>query len=149
MKEYLLKPTMTFTTVAPASGPGKPADRATDELVNALLPAAANVPAARGTNLAGAAPRSLPARQPLPTAVIDPARPLLKLGLDVHLDFIMAVVQQDHAQPKAPRKFTREELVEHVRQRVAEGFQVFCVQEQRSGYHVFIVYPTCCPVQNV
>ena len=71
----------------------------------------------------------LPARRPLPTATIDPARPQLKLGLDVHLDFIMAVAQQDHTQPKAPRQFTRPELVAQVRQWVAEGFQVFCVAE--------------------
>jgi len=41
-------------------------------------------------------------RQPLPTAVIDPAKPLLKLGLDVHLEFIMAVAQKDHANPHTP-----------------------------------------------
>jgi transposase len=72
---------------------------------------------------------ALPPRQPLPTAVLDPSQPLLKLGLDVHLDFIMAVAQPDHANPHAPRKFTRAELVAHVRQRVAEGRQVCCVQE--------------------
>ena len=74
-------------------------------------------------------PRAVPPRQPLPTAVIDPQKPMLKLGLDVHLEFIMAVAQQDHASPHAPRKFTRTELVGHVRQLVAEGHQVFCVQE--------------------
>jgi transposase len=72
---------------------------------------------------------ALPARQPLPTAVLDPNKPLLKLGLDVPLDFIMAVAQQDHANPKAPRKFTRAELVAQVAQWIAEGFQVFAVQE--------------------
>jgi len=71
----------------------------------------------------------LPARQPLPTATLDPARPRLALGLDVHLDFIMAVAQKDHANPQAPRKFTRAELLAHVRQQVAEGCQVFCVAE--------------------
>lgn len=70
-----------------------------------------------------------PPRQPLPTPVIDPAKPLLKLGLDVHLASIMAVAQQDHSHPKSPRQFSREQLVAHVRQQVAEGFQVFCVQE--------------------
>jgi transposase len=54
---------------------------------------------------------------------------MLKLGLDVHLQFIMAVAQKDHAHPHAPRKFTRDQLVVQVRQWVAEGFQVFCVQE--------------------
>jgi transposase len=71
----------------------------------------------------------IPPRQPLPTAVIDPAKPLLKLGLDVHLEFIMAVAQKDHANPHAPRKFTRPQLVTQVQKWVAEGFQVFCVQE--------------------
>jgi len=71
----------------------------------------------------------IPPRQPLPTAVLDPAKPLLKLGLDVHLEFIMAVAQKDHANPHAPRKFTREGLVAQVKKWVAEGFQVCCVQE--------------------
>ena len=66
---------------------------------------------------------------PLPTPVIDPGKPMLKLGLDVHLEFSMVVVQKDHAQPKAPRKFSRAELVEQVKQWVVEGLQVFCVQE--------------------
>jgi transposase len=123
MKEYILKPTMTFTTVATASGPGKPADRATDELVRALLPDALKDPPPAPAPLSLMAPRSLP------VPVIDPAKPLLKLGLDVHLEFIMAVVQQDHANPKAPRKFTNAELVAQVKQWVAAGFQVFCVQE--------------------
>jgi transposase len=70
-----------------------------------------------------------PPRQPLPAPQLDPAKPRLHLGLDVHLDFIMAVAQRDHASPQAPRKFSRAQLVEHVRQRVAEGFQVFTVQE--------------------
>jgi len=73
--------------------------------------------------------RSVPPRQPLPTAVIDPTKPTLKLGLDVHLEFIMAVAQKDHASPHAPRKFSRAELVAHVGKLVAEGHQVFTVQE--------------------
>ena len=39
---------------------------------------------------------------------------MLKLGLDVHLEFIMAVAQKDHAMPQAPRKFTNDELVAQV-----------------------------------
>lgn len=70
-----------------------------------------------------------PPRQPLSTAVLDPAKPRLKLGLDVHLEFIMAVAQKDHAQPHAPRKFTRPQLVAQVKQWIAEGLQVCCVQE--------------------
>lgn len=80
------------------------------------------------TALALTAPPA-PPRQPLPTAVLDPARPLLKLGLDVHLEFIMAVAQKDHASPHAPRKFTSEELLLQVRKWIAEGFQVCTVQE--------------------
>jgi hypothetical protein len=71
----------------------------------------------------------VPPRQPLPTAVMDRTKPMLKLGLDVHLEFIMAVAQKDHAHPHAPRKFTNAALVAQVKQWVAEGFQVFCVQE--------------------
>ena len=100
MKEYLLKPITTPPTVALMPKPDKPADV-----------------------------RNLPPRQPLPTAVIDPAQPMLQLGLDVHLEFIMAVAQKGHANPHAPRKFTREQLVAQVKQWVAEGFQVYCVQE--------------------
>lgn len=100
MKEYILKPIMTRPTLNPTATPDKPAMA-----------------------------RTLPPRQPLPTALIDPAKPLLKLGLDVHLQFIMVVAQKDHANPHAPRKFTRAELAVFVRQSVAEGFQVFCVQE--------------------
>jgi transposase len=54
---------------------------------------------------------------------------MLKLGLDVHLESVMVVGQHHHASPHAPRKFTRAQLVEYVRQHVAKGFQVFCVQE--------------------
>ena len=74
-------------------------------------------------------PATLPPRQPLPRPVIDPAKPMLKLGLDVHLEFIMAVAQKGHTSLQAPRKFTRAQLVEQVRRWRAEGFQVFCVQE--------------------
>lgn len=130
MKEYILKPTMTFTTVTNDRALGKPVDRATAALVNAVLPDAVK------TRLAAApggppqpASRPLPPRQPLPTATIDPAKPMLKLGLDVHREFIMAVAQKDHGNPRAPRKFTRAELVTQVKQWVAEGLQVFCVEE--------------------
>ena len=88
--------------------------------------------AASGTLSAPAvapAAKTLPPRQPLPRPVIDPARPMLKLGLDVHLEFIMAVAQKEHAMPHTPRKFTNDQLVEQVKRWTAEGLQVFCVQE--------------------
>jgi transposase len=100
MKEYILNPITTPPTVALTPNPDK-----------------------------SAVARNLPPRQPLPTAVFDPAKPMLKLGLDVHLEFIMAVAQKDHANSPAPRKFTRPQLVAQVQKWIAEGFQVFCVQE--------------------
>lgn len=103
MKEYILTPIMT--------------------------PATLNLNGPRDKSAVAAVARALPPRQPLPTPVIDPTQPMLKLGLDVHLDFTMAVAQQDHSHPKAPRKFTRAELVAQVQRWVSEGFQVFCVQE--------------------
>jgi transposase len=100
MKEYILTPIMTPATLNRTATLDKP------EVV-----------------------RPAPARQPLPTATMDPTKTSLKLGLDVHLEFIMAVVQIGHAALKAPRKFTRPELVAQVRKWVAEGYQVFCLQE--------------------
>jgi transposase len=72
---------------------------------------------------------TVPTLQPLPTPVVDPSKPMIKLGLDVHLEFIMAVVQRAHASPLAPRRFTPEQLVEQVRQWIAQGYAVYCVQE--------------------
>ena len=100
MKEYILKPIMASKTVNPVTQADK-----------------------------SGVTRPTPPRQPLPTPVIDPHKPMLKLGLDVHLDFSMAVLHHDHANPKAPRQFTKAQLVAQVKQWVAEGFQVFCVQE--------------------
>jgi len=103
IKTYILKPTMTLNTLSTNSVPGKPGN--------------------------GPAKAVVPPRQPLPTPVIDPIKPILHLGLDVHLEFIMAVAQRAHTPPQALRKFTPEQLVTHVRKCVAEGFQVFCVAE--------------------
>jgi transposase len=100
MQEYILKPIMTPPTLRLTPDYDKPA-----------------------------VVKFIPPRQPLPNAVIDPGKPMLKLGLDVHLEFIMAVAQKDHANPHAPRKFTRNQLLAQVRKWIAEGFQVFCVQE--------------------
>src|SRR5882757_1425472 len=76
MQEYILKPITTPATVALTSAADKPA------LV-----------------------KFIPPRQPLPTAVIDPTKPMLKLGLDVHLECIMAVAQR-------PRQSTRASQVQ-------------------------------------
>ncbi len=100
MKEYILTPIMTSQTVVPSSHLDKPVMA-----------------------------RPVPPRQLLPTATLDSNKPRIALGLDVHLEFIMAVAQKDHASALAPRKFSRAELVAHVRKLVSEGVQVFCVQE--------------------
>jgi len=101
MKTSILNPNMTLPTVVSTATPRK------------LL----------------TVPARLPPRQPLPRAVIDRSKPMLKLGLDVHLEFIMAVVQRGQLGPQPPRKFSRSELVEQVKRWCAEGLQVFCVQE--------------------
>jgi transposase len=94
-----------------------------------LKPASFALPAPNLLAAPTPAPATLPPRQPLPCALIDPAKPMCKLGLDVHLEFIMVVAQKDHAHPQAPRKFTNDQLLEQVKQWVAQGLQVFCVQE--------------------
>ncbi|MEK6192593.1 MAG: IS110 family transposase, partial [Chloroflexota bacterium] len=119
IKTYILKPTMTLQTLTTTSDPGKPKNRPTTNNAAAVPP----VPPA----LKPAA--VLPPRQPLPSPVIDPTKPILQLGLDVHLLFIMAVARRAHASPQAPRKFTPAQLVAYVEKCVAEGLQVFCVQE--------------------
>src|ERR1051326_2469139 len=48
------------------------------------------------TNVRADKSATLPPRQPLPRPVIDPNRQMIKLGLDVHLAFIMAVIQRGH-----------------------------------------------------
>jgi len=136
-KTYFLKPTMTFNIVSnlvdsykPALGqhPNTPGERALHEIVEdiAPLPAASpNVFFIAGTP----ATRTLPPCQPLPTPVLYPDKHSLKLGLDVHLESIMAVAQRDHAAPQAPRKFTPEQLVLQVQKWVAEGWVVYAVAE--------------------
>src|ERR1041384_6730788 len=83
MKEYILKPIMTHTTVNLALTADKPA-----------------------------VARTRPPRQPLPTAVLEPAKPRLALGLDGQLGFIIVVGPQNQpplpspppASPLAPRR---------------------------------------------
>src|ERR1700757_2049513 len=119
MKTYFLKPIMTPSSVAAATTALKHND-----------PGPQGLASASDTKISPQSkPVNLPPRQHLPCAVIDPSKPILKLGLDVHLDFIMAVVQRGHSTPQVPRKFTRQQLVAQVQRWTAEGLQVFCVQE--------------------
>ena len=99
-KTYILNPTMTFNTLTSVPAAHKPCERTVDEIVTAIMPdKPAAVPAHK--------PRFVPPFQPLPCASLVAERPALKLGLDVHLEFIMVVAQRGHLSPQAPRKFTR------------------------------------------
>ena len=140
MKTYLLKPNMTFTSVkinpeliktTLDSLPSKAQERATGEIVNAIAPPPPASPKAQIIDPGAPPPaaKPLPAHQPLPRPMLYPNKPTLKLGLDVHLEFIMAVVQRDHAAPLAPRKFTLDQLILQVRKWVAEGSVVYAVEE--------------------
>ena len=67
------------------------------------------------------------------TGVIDQGRqnvaPLVKLGLDVHIASIVAVVQEGALPPKPARRLSRDQLLALVRQHVERGATVHCVQE--------------------
>jgi transposase len=110
MKTYILNPTTTFNSVASASKASK-----LDETVAEVAP---------GKPLASVFPS-----QPLPSACLIGGRPAIKLGLDVHLEFIMAVAQHGHVSAQAPRKFTPDQLVEQVQQWTAKGNAVYTVAE--------------------
>lgn len=137
-KTYLLKPNMTFTTLTIHADPIKPdcgswpseaEDHATRQIVDAIAPAPPLSPKALVIDIAAPLATTLAPPQPLPTPVLYPNKPTLKLGLDVHLEFIMAVAQRDHASPQAPRKFTFEQLVVQVKKWVADGLVVYAVAE--------------------
>ena len=106
MKTYILKPTMTLNTVKTLAPSNKP------------LVTPKKAPA-----------NPLPQRQPLPAPVLHSDKPSLKLGLDTHLEFGIAVVQRDHAALQAPRKFTPAQLILQVQKWVAEGLVVYAVAE--------------------
>src|SRR6476619_1761560 len=67
------------------------------------------------------------------TGVIDRGRqkvaPEIKLGLDVHIASIVAVVQEGALPPKPARRLSRDQLLALVRQEVERGGAVHCVQE--------------------
>jgi transposase len=129
MKTYILKPTMTFNTLKNIT-PGDKSDpsvqgfdlheeRAVRATVDSILSAQQAAPASRPG----------PQLQPLPAPTLASDRPCIKLGLDVHLEFIMVVVQRGHQSPQAPRKFTLDQLVEQVARWTAQGLAVYSVQE--------------------
>jgi transposase len=137
IKTYFLKPTMTLNTVTTSPSldkpllsahPNTPQQRAARELTDSIAPTA---PASLQVLAlaAGTSVQTLPPRQPLPTPVLYPDKPSIKLGLDVHLELIMAVAQREHAAPQTPRKFTPDQLVLQVQKWVAEGCTVYAVAE--------------------
>jgi transposase len=69
------------------------------------------------------------------TGAIDRGRecqgvgPLLKLGLDVHIASIVAVIQEGALPPKPARRLSRGELLALIQQHVERGATVHCVQE--------------------
>jgi transposase len=67
------------------------------------------------------------------TGVIDQGRqkvaPMIKLGLDVHIASIVAVVQEGALPPKPARRLSRDQLLALVGQQVERGAAVHCVQE--------------------
>lgn len=107
----------------------KARDRSIRKIVDTIAPALKISPMAVVIDIDTTPAKTLPLRQPLPTPVIYPDKPSLKLGLDVHLEFIMAVVQRDHAAPQAPRKFTADQLILQAKKWVAEGLVVYAVEE--------------------
>ena len=54
---------------------------------------------------------------------------MIKLGLDVHIASIVAVMQEGTLPPKPARRLSREQLLALVRQQVERGAAVHCVQE--------------------
>jgi transposase len=118
----------TWDKPAPRPHPNTPQHRAAQEIADVLVPVPP--PSPNAIDLVAPIPaRSLPPPQPLPTPVLYPDKSSLKLGLDAHLESVMAVVQRDHAASQAPRKFTPDQLVLHVRKWIAEGLVVYAVQE--------------------
>jgi transposase len=138
-KTYLLNPNMTFTTLKTQDPSIKPAfqtpaskeqERLTRQIVDTIVPPpAASSKALRIDMAAAPASKASPPHRPLPTPVLYPDKPTVKLGLDVHLEFIMAVVQRDHSALQAPRRLTPEQLLCQVKQWVAEGLFVYAVAE--------------------
>jgi transposase len=119
-KTYILNPNMTFETLTTSPKQGKAVGLTRAQAMQAtaqrIAPSALPKPI-------------LPPRQPLPQPLIDSTKPRLQLGLDVHLESITAVSQRGNTSAQAPRQFTPDQLFEQVRKWVAQGLQVFCVQE--------------------
>jgi len=135
-KTYILKPTMTFNTLTSVAASHKARQTAVDESVAACV---ARKPGAAPAHK----PWFVPPAQPLPCASLAPDRPALKLGLDVHLEFIMVVGQRGHLSPQAPRRFSPEQLVQQVKRWTAQGLAVYCVQES-CGFGFVLRWRASC-----
>ena len=56
-------------------------------------------------------------------------RALIKLGIDIHTQWLVVVAQHDHASPRPPRRFLREEFIAWVEELVRQGHCVHAVYE--------------------
>jgi transposase len=80
--------------------------------------------------------RNLPPRQPLPTSLIPPS-PCSSSAWTSIWNSSWPWPRKTTPIRTPPRKFTREQLVAQVKKWVAEGCQVFCVQESCGFGFVF------------
>jgi transposase len=84
----------------------------------------------------------------------------IKLGIDVHQDFYVVVLQQSGANPKPPQRFSKERFLEWAQKLVRAGARVhavyeacgfgFCLQRQLSALsiHCYVVCPQKLDEQN-
>lgn len=103
--------------------------------------------------VAGRLPAQSQPRPHQPPVIADPGKGLLKVGMDVHLKQVTFVCQHGNQKAKSARQLPWTEVVERVRQWVAEGHHVVTVQEscgfghafhlalQEAGAHSLIVAP--------
>jgi transposase len=84
----------------------------------------------------------------------------IKLGIDVHQDFYVVVMQLSGQNPKPPQRFSKQRFLEWAEKLVRAGAQVhavyeacgfgFCLQRQLSalGIHCYVVCPQKLDEQN-
>ena len=83
----------------------------------------------------------------------DPTRPLVKIGVDVHAQFFVAVVQQENATPRAPQRLAPDAFVPWARSLLSAGNEVHVVYEScgfgfglhrallAAGAHCYVISP--------
>jgi len=67
--------------------------------------------------------------------LVNPLKPLLKIALDVHLDWYVIACQEDGASPKPPQRFKPVDFLHWVKQKVAAGHRLTtCYEAGPFGY---------------